>query len=975
MSGLLEFFASTDNALRMSLVLALHGLALFVAGALALVVATSAAHELGGRGPRWRWFGWFALAKGMSVIASLALGVAYGWSDPGFFKQVYLACTLPAWLAGANFAWSSWRARPAWATTRLPTYLWCGGVGVVGFTRELPGLELLARGLAVAVGTGMLITLGGEIRALDKGGRARAAFSLLLVMAGLAGLIAMEAVDEEFATRFQGWTVNTLGHFVRGDFTPILLGTGFACALAAGWWSWMRLHVQRFASRGWLRRALWLIPVGQLVLCLTGFVLLNHLKLDGSARADRIFAARARTALLGLTKMANASALEPGTRREALALLAAANPDFESLTLAREEGGALVPVVSAGRGSPAAGRVTLWRARGADDPRLAARPRKAFATTFLSDTRGTHTLFLEPWPGPDADWLVVRVSFREWSEVMGQVLSLAAIIILLACVLGVAVVVFLIQRELGAETGLDLARASAANEAKTEFLSRASHELRTPIQGVLGYADLLGRSPLNSRQASWLDSLRTQGGHLLSLVNDLLDFGALQNGRLPLEARPVSPARIAREALDAVRPQAETRGLDCSLTIEPGTPAWVRGDPVRLRQILVNLLGNAVKFTAEGSVRLRVNARERPEADGRRRLLFAVADTGAGISAEDLPRIFEPRGRARRHPAEGAGLGLALTRSLCRAMGGDLAVESTPEEGSVFTASVLLPAAEGPETLRGSGPRRLPALGQRVLVVEDNVALRALLGDWLDELGCATVLAPDGEEALALAREQDFDAVVLDLGLPGIDGREVARRLRARPTPPGATRPRIVGLSAHAGEEDRLSALAAGMDLFLTKPVELAALAAALRGQNPSIPAGFGSSPPMPLHASAGSNPPMTASPAGVGEGAGLGLGGRDASTTSGGLLASPLLTESRAQTIRALARQDLTARRDELRDAIGAGDWPRVAKVAHYLANTADLLGDAELRSACVACEDAALEGDTARARSAARAIMPGSS
>lgn len=938
MSAFVEFLASTDNALRISFVLALHGLALLIAGALALVVAAGAARQLGHTGPRWRWFGWFALLKGLAIVSSLALGVAYGGAAPAFFETIWLAFTLPAWLAGANFAWASWSARPAWASTRLPAWLWCGGVGVVALADGIQGLDTLARALAVAVGVAMLATLGGEIRALEKGGRARAAFSLLLAMTGLAGLIGLEAMDRDYPVRFQGWTVNTLASFARTDFTPVLAGAGVASALAVGWWSWMRLHLRRLSGQGWLRRALWVIPIGQLLLCATGFVLLNHLKVDGSDRADRLFAARLHTAALGLDLAGWHPRDDPAGLAAALTHLTRNDPDFQTLAVVRIEAGTLHPLAASTDGAPLPSRLALWNRQNTDDPRLAAHPRAAFASAFMQDAHGTFLLVCEPWPGEPNDWLVARVSFADWSAVMGQILGLASAIILLACVLGVAVVVFFIQRELASDTRLHLVRASAASEAKSELLTRASHELRTPIQGVLGYADLLSRSPLDPRQEEWLQTLRSQGGHLLRLVNDLLDYGALQNGRLTLSDTTLSPAEIAREALAAVRPQAEARGLACTLSLAPGVPAWVRGDPTRLRQILVNLLGNAVKFTIAGSVGLRVNALEAPLPDGRRRLLFAVTDTGPGIDGEDLPDLFDPRARQLRHPASGAGLGLALTRSLCLAMDGDLAVESEPGAGSTFTATVALAAASAPIVPKSTTARRLPELGLRVLVVEDNPALRLLLASWLDELDCTSVLAESGERALELARAERLDAIVLDLGLPGIDGREVARRLRASRATKSLW---IVGLSAHASDTDRASALAAGMDTFLSKPVELDALAAALNPAKPARPA----PPPEP-----------PAAPA----------------AQSGGLLTSPLLGSARADTIRALARQDLTTRRDEFRAALAAADWPRVAKLAHYLANTADLLGDTELRAACVACEDAALAGDPARARSAAAVIAP---
>lgn len=933
-----ELFDTVDAPLRVSCSLSLHALALLIVGTLALVVAAGASRELGRRGARWQWFGWFALFKGLSIFSSLSLGLAYGWASPDFFRSIHLLFALPAWLAAANFAWSALPLRSARILVRLLLWLWLGGVGIAGLTGGLDALARLESLLAVGVGLATLSTLGTEIRALDKRARMPAALGLLLMMVGLAGIITLETAHDRLIPQTQGWTANTLADFTAGDFSALHAATAFACLLSLGWWLWMRFQVNQFARRDWLRRALWLIPCGQFALCIVGVSSLNHLRSEGATRADLIYSRHAHTAALGLELAGRSAREDPATLGDALGRLVRATSDFETAALVRIDGAGLNVLAPANAALPA--KITLWRKGGDDDPRP-GQAREAFVSSFMQDAHGTFLLCCEPWSGGDDQWLVLRVDYRSWCEIMGPMLGQASVIVLLACVLGVSVVVFLIQRELSIETDLGLARALAANEAKSEVLSRASHELRTPIQGMLGYADLLGRSRLTQRQTEWLDSLSCQGGHLLGLVNDLLDLGALQHGRLTLEPRVVSPAQTAREALAAVRPQAETRSLACELRIDPAVPAWVRGDPMRMRQILVNLLGNAVKFTEAGSIRLAISATVTRTPDTTL-LRFSVTDTGPGIAPEDLPKLFEPHGRTRRHPAEGAGLGLPLTRSLCIAMGGGLEVESAPGIGSTFHADMRVAIAPAPAPTPSAEAGLLPALGLRVLVVEDNVSLRALLGDWLRELGCPTTLVADGEAALSTARFSSFDVIVLDLGLPGIDGREVARRLRALPLRPP---PRIVGLSAHAGEADRVSSLAAGMDAFLTKPVQLSTLAAALRGKTHSTAID---------ETDSGTLAAKPDKPGG----------------DTGGLLASKLISTSRADALRNLAMQDMAARHAELCAALAVPDWERVAKIAHYLANTADLLGDAALRAACVACEDAARSGDATRAREAAGLI-----
>ncbi|HEY9249223.1 MAG TPA: ATP-binding protein, partial [Rariglobus sp.] len=562
--------------------------------------------------------------------------------------------------------------------------------------------------LAIVVGGMVLVTLIREAREMERLGFELGVVSLMLVATGLAGLVGLECAGWEYYGRMQGWTMNTLPFFIRREYGLMVAGSAFSILFASGWWFWMRQHVVRNGVRGWLKQSLWLVPVGLLVMSAAGFTVLNRIKIEGGARADRIFELRLRTVRLGL-EMAGLQTDGGGPELvKALGRQAMANPDLDAIAFVRMAGGRLETVASTATAISIPTHPYLWRERGDLDPRF-AEGRTAFGSSFMQDAEGAFALYCEPWPHPGEGWLVFRVSFETWAETMGPVLMQATFIIVLAGVLAVSAVVFMIQRELGTDSRLSIARAEAASRAKTELLSRASHELRTPIQGVLGYAELLERSELSPGQLEWVQAVRNQGAHLLRLVNDLLDLGALQNGRLSIEAAMMSPINVAREAMAGVRPLAQAKKLSCLMAVDETVPAWVLGDATRLRQVLVNLLGNAVKFTDAGEVRLGLRARLEGDCW---RLSFEVSDTGPGIAPEDLRWIFESPRRARRLPTEGAGLGLALARGLCEAMGGDLQAQSRLGRGSTFVATVVLPEMVTPETAAAPvAPEELPRLG------------------------------------------------------------------------------------------------------------------------------------------------------------------------------------------------------------------------------------------------------------------------
>jgi signal transduction histidine kinase len=366
--------------------------------------------------------------------------------------------------------------------------------------------------------------------------------------------------------------------------------------------------------------------------------------------------------------------------------------------------------------------------------------------------------------------------------------------------------------------------AEAANRAKSEFIAGMSHELRTPLNAVLGYAQLLAMDGgLNPQQARGVDTIHQSGLHLLALINDILDLARIEAGHTELRPAPVDLSGLLQSVVNLMRVKADEKRL--AFTFDPGAalPEAVLADERRLRQVLLNLLGNAIKFTDAGEVRLRAVAETTDEAQVLLRL--DVEDTGVGMRPEDLERIFEPFeqvGDVQRRSG-GTGLGLAITRALVSEMGGQVQVSSEFGRGTRFRVELPLPLAQPAQAdaRKPSGVVRYQGPLKRVLVVDDAAANRRLMCDFLTNAGFAVVQAGDGSELLAAARSFRPDLIVLDSVMPSMDGVEATRQLRAD-ADLGALP--VILVSATASTAHRAACLRAGVDVFLAKPVSLEAL-------------------------------------------------------------------------------------------------------------------------------------------------------
>ncbi len=478
--------------------------------------------------------------------------------------------------------------------------------------------------------------------------------------------------------------------------------------------------------------------------------------------------------------------------------------------------------------------------------------------------------------------------------------------------------------------------AEQASRAKTRFLASMSHELRTPLNGILGYAQLLRMDGgLNASQAERVDAMLGAGTHLLEMISCVLDLSEIESGGADMQTAAVDLRSVAEAALTIVRPAAEAKQMALRLSVAPGVPARVMTDPARLRQILLNLLGNAVKFTAQGSVELRLRTVPGEVA----RLRFEVADTGPGIRQEQQHLLFGEFERldAADGTVEGSGLGLSLSRRLAALMGGALGHADNPGGGSVFwlelplvSATEAPPAparatdfahAEAPPSARAAGP------APRILVVDDVAMNRDIASAFIRSAGYELVCADSGEAAVAAAAGADFAAVLMDVRMPGMDGLEATRRIRALGGARGEVP--IVALTAQVFTEQVEACRAAGMDTHLAKPFTLDTLLGAIeRGV-----------------AAAGSRPPPQARTADTP------AAGQTAEATLGADL--PVLDEAALDRTAAVLKPEavasylrtLTGKAEALQEDLRArgeilGSAHRLASSAHALAGSAGMFG-----------------------------------
>jgi|GEM_PF-5775548 len=435
-----------------------------------------------------------------------------------------------------------------------------------------------------------------------------------------------------------------------------------------------------------------------------------------------------------------------------------------------------------------------------------------------------------------ADLINPQPGFYEQNHtwIIGGLQGLAALLFLV--VIGSLITLSHKNRELrmaGNRAEAATARAELANNAKSEFLANMSHEIRTPLNAIIGLSEIIDASSSNPNTKELHRTIRSSSDALLAIINGILDFSKIEAGQLQIKPSSFNLQKCGEESLNIVTSLAEAKGLKMNFNWDPTLPVTVVGDMLRLRQVLLNLLMNGVKFTERGSISLSITRRDE---NGSGRIEFAVADTGIGISPEQHVNLFQSFSQVdssstRSHG--GTGLGLAISQGLVQMMGGTITLESTPDQGSTFRFSLPLVIGESLQTedpAEAEHPTPDATLGircpLRILVAEDSPINQRVIGLMLKQLGYQSVVVSNGLEAINAVDQATYDLVLMDVQMPVIDGLEAAERICSKH--PAGSRPHIIALTANVTVEDRQTCLAAGMDGYLSKPIWMEKLATTL---------------------------------------------------------------------------------------------------------------------------------------------------
>ncbi|TVM31933.1 PAS domain-containing hybrid sensor histidine kinase/response regulator [Oceanidesulfovibrio marinus] len=377
------------------------------------------------------------------------------------------------------------------------------------------------------------------------------------------------------------------------------------------------------------------------------------------------------------------------------------------------------------------------------------------------------------------------------------------------------------RRNLETELRLAKAKAESASQAKSEFLANMSHEIRTPMTGIQGMLKLLEKSGLTEKQLEYVEMAQTSSDSLQELINDILDLSRIEANRLEIVTQPFDMQELVAKLVGIFMPLAGQKGLRLEYSVDSNLPQWLSGDQLRVRQVLFNIVGNAVKYTEEGSVSLNVRTMLTNEK-GQRMVLFNIADTGMGIPSDKLESIFHPFTQSDSSYAKqmaGTGLGLTIVKKLVELMGGHVSIQSKQGEWTRVTLTLPFNDAHPPRTdemqkqMKASQPRQY-----KILLAEDNAINQKAVKMFLEQYGHSVTVAQNGREAVDILSSEKYDAVLMDVQMPGMDGMEATRLIRSGDDGPSEVP--IIALTAYAMDEEKEKILAAGMNEYLTKPID-----------------------------------------------------------------------------------------------------------------------------------------------------------
>ena len=773
---------------------------------------------------RWFWFGYFAFAEAMGDFVR-----TLSFSDPFFrsfsieipLEMLGLGCLIEAsvrgsgWLKRRNFP-------PAIAIS----------CGLLGFAIEVGSL-LYSLVVAFLVSTVACLWFAWRLREMAK---VKDRYELIIVAAGVVLLIPAWVLHPDHIAFLRSETLVAYSEFPFYGFLLLFLRILSAWLALGGFWIYrLRARIDDVGDPAREKLKTWgfrVMPLTLAVIVLASYMVTTW---NGRREKDRIeeeLLSRSQTAALALRSESDRGArLSGGGESGAIA---------ESLDQLREIGSEV-------------DRVYVWSENSLnglhreEGPFGASKSVVAGAMDLLANLDGyrsgepfvfgpirmgsnlrinVSSPILDTETGRTLAWLGIDLRADEWMKNI----SLARLQTIIIAGLVLALIIFFIYYQIENESETDLAlakeRAEAADRAKSEFLAVMSHEIRTPLQSVLGYSNLLKNTRLDEKQMACLDTIQSEGKILLRIVQDILDFSNLRKASPELKEGPVHLKSLIEETYRTIQPMAEKKGLVAELEIDPSLPAIIRTDGVRLRQALLNLYGNSVKYTEEGSVKLSVRPSE--EGRGPGALEFRISDTGVGIKPEDLDRLFEPfiqLAHVSTSPREGAGLGLAIVKRIVELMGGRIDVESDFGKGTRFTVyfNFYVEQLEESDSEESSQIRTLRSevsklLGDlyplRVLVADDNPMVRRLITLYLESLGYNPDQVDDGKPVSE--RGGAYDLIISDLRMPGLDGPGAAKIVREKSG--NADRPWIIGVSATLAEKEIERAMEAGINDFLGKP-------------------------------------------------------------------------------------------------------------------------------------------------------------